>query len=385
MFALALLAAAASAEWVIQNRNLGTIVLGVEFSDENNGRFGGSIDGFGPAIWYTRDGGVTLEQQIDDIFTVPAAIFDMTTEGNNTVAGGLGAWFGLLGPGASYTIDDGETWVPSEDQVFFAAAYQSVETVESTTFLTGYWANATFDGYGVSVSKDGGQTYEFYDWGIAGPPGYEWPETPRYGSFLSSQVGFVAGGHWPSDSEIDLLGIKGANYALSQYVRIPVPESQLPQKTQAKATGYRAVVAKTVDGGVTWELLYDNESDYYFNQISMANETHGCAVAEGNNAYVLCTYDGGLNWETTLTVASASLVAVQFVDETYAVVGGADLQAGITAAFWESYDAGRTWARMPVVDAAFHLVFNMDMESRSVGYAAAINLGNSCSTLKFTL
>jgi len=353
--------------------------MGVEFVDEQIGRFGGALDGFGPAVWYTTDGGETFVQQVEDPFSLPSIVFDMTTDQNTTVVGGLGAWWGLLGPGASFTKDNGETWALSEDQVFLAAAYQSVESADGVIFCTGTWFNVSLEGYGVSVSYDGGENYEFYDWEIAGPPGYAYPETPRYGSFLSSEVGFIAGGHWPASSEQDILKRENANWQLTKYLRLPVERAPLEQP---QFTGYRAVVAKTIDGGRTWELLYDDESTYYFNQISMINETHGCAVAEGEGAFVLCTSDGAHTWDITLSIEGGSLVAIQFVDESYVIVGGAEVTGSFGAAFWASNDGGRTWTKMDVEGGEGHFVFNLDLPTKNTGYAIALNLGNSSSTLK---
>jgi len=288
-----------------------------------------------------------------------------------------------LGPGAGYTVDGGENWLESPDQIYLAAAYQDSQYIDGVAILTGSWINVTEYGYGIAVSENSGHNYVTRDWGIPGSDGYE-IEPARYASFLSSQVGWISGGHWPLEAQQDVLEIRDANFQLSQYVRVRVDPKYAEGAVERNHNGYRAVVAKTIDGGETFQILYDYSGDYYFNQIAMVNETNGCAVAEGADAYVLCTQDGGYTWDITLQAAGTSVIAIEMIDTLHGWVGGTDLNGGFRSVFYETFDGGQTWNRVDFADGTFHFVMNMSFPSSRTGYATALNLGNSSSTFKYT-
>ena len=85
----------------------------------------------------------------------------------------------------------------------------------------------------------------------------------------------------------------------------------LTRGVNATETGWFGSIAKTIDGGVTFNTVFQSDLTtdyYYFNSISCSSESHCVAVAEGDDAinggYLVLayvTFDGGLTWENTLT------------------------------------------------------------------------------------
>lgn len=68
------------------------------------------------------------------------------------------------------------------------------------------------------------------------------------------------------------------------------------------------MIAKTEDGGETWEKVYSSEGKFYFNGISCYTEDICMAVGEGfvndggeGGARVFATTDGGKNWTNIYT------------------------------------------------------------------------------------
>jgi photosystem II stability/assembly factor-like uncharacterized protein len=380
----------------MQHANLATILMGVDMRDAYNGYIGGSQDGVGPIMLKTEDGGETLENTIDDPFAAPGIIMAVSSlNGSSAITAGVGAWWGLLGPGASYT-ENGENWYPAEDMTYLAIAFQDSDVADESVFLPGMWYNNTVnEGCGCAVSHDGGKSYAKYDWGLRYGP---YCEQARYASFLTRDVGYMSGGHWPGEKENIVIGNPEDLYHFSQFIRLPVPhqdeldieaiEAFNGRYKQANEDGFRAVVAKTIDGGVTWDVVHDlQNTDWYYNSISFINETHGCVVGEGDlGAHIFCTSNSGADFVETWTHSSASLLALDFV------AGSLEGWAGgmwvhnqqVTALFLHTIDGGQTWEAID--DASFapgHIIAVISMATNEHGNAVALNLASSSSALRF--
>lgn len=314
---------------------------------------------------------------------------------NRSVASGLGAWWGLLGPGASYY--DGDTWRASNDMNWLAFAAQDADTVNGVTFLVCYWANVSVEdqGAGVMVSTDLGVNWTPYDWRVLNG---EYSEQARYGSFISDQIGFLSGGHWPASAENLLIGSDDDLYRFSQHIRLRLPgQDYLPnearevyQSRTAAENGYRAVVAKTVDGGKTWSVLYDlNGGEYYFNAIHFVNETSGCVVGEGTyGAHIFCTVDGGATFVEKWTSTGASLLAIDFSDSLNGWAGGmyipeSNPPTGPTALLLQTTDGGNTWLPVDASFAPGHIIASISMTTATIGSAVALNLASVSSILRY--
>ncbi len=356
--------AASAGTWTIQKQNLATVIMGVDFLDTEVGYVAGGNDGVGPVIFRTNDGGRTWFQQVDGM---PTATFLDVSFGDDThgIGGGMGMFY--MFAGAAYTAD-GKTWKASRDR-WLASAYQDVEAVNARTmYLIGMWAKAYLEGEGVAASRDGGQTFHYFDWGMGTPA--------RYGSFVSETTGYVAGGQWPYD---DTARFGAGAYRVNQHLALP--GSTRPSARDDAYDGYVCVVAKTENGGADWTLLFEDYGNFYCNGIHFVDESNGWVVAEGDEgAYILHTADGGRTWDEQHYEPNGSLVMVRMIDDQEGWAVGATIKLGYKALFLHTTDGGRTWDR---VDSDLtQYVMNIDAVDAEHVWAVSFG-GGGCSVLKY--
>ncbi|MFM7200887.1 MAG: WD40/YVTN/BNR-like repeat-containing protein [Myxococcota bacterium] len=350
--------------WSIQSENVASILLGVDAIGASTLYVAGGADGVGPIILKSTDGGKSYVQQIDSLQTMSYMAID-ASDGQHALAGGLGAFYRFAG--ASYT-QDGNTWRPSRDR-WLASAYQDVEAASNEhMYLIGMWSTMLDYGEGVAASSDGGRTFYYFDWGM--------DTSARYGSFISPAVGFIAGGEWPDDS---LSRVGGGDYRFSQHVRIP--GEAMPER--AGATGYRATIAKTVNGGESWELLFDDYDRFYLNQIEFTDELNGWVVAEGDEgAYILGTHDGGYTWTEQHMQVAGSLMALKMVNAQEGWAGGATITpTGFKSLLLHTTDGGNTWVEHP--ETLRYWIMNIDTLPDGRAWAVALNPASMFSILQY--
>lgn len=358
----------AQAEWEVTHPNLGTIAFGVDFTSADEGFIAGGNNGSGPIIWKTTNGGDDYGISTDE--TVTMMYLDVAMgSGDMGVAGGMGA-FWLFG-GGSHTTNAGRTWNRTGDPLFFAA-YQDVDAVgESMGVMAGSWGSLRTYEEGVAITRDSGRSWDYYDWGID-----TWP---RYVDFISEDVGFVSGGHWPTESA-RLSG--GEGMRVSQHVKLAMGGGMDPRAESIDAVDYRGVVAKTTTGGQSFEVILDVPG-LYFNGLQFINEQEGWVVGEGeNSASIFHTDDGGLTWDEQWT-GDATLMSVRMIDSERGFAVGGDLSnRRPTGLILETSDGGQSWAPM-ALDADF-ILFNLDIIDENNAWAVGINLAtNNCGVLRY--
>ncbi len=361
---LALPATTWAGTWTIQKQNMATILMGVDFLDAETGYVAGGNDGVGPVVFRTNDGGRTWFQQVDG---TPSASFLDISFGDAThgIAGGMGMFY--MFAGAAYTAD-GKTWKASRDR-WLASAYQDVEAVDARTmYLIGMWAKVYSYGEGVAASRDGGQTFHYFDWGMGTPA--------RYGSFVSATTGYVAGGQWPYDESARY----GAGaYRVNRHLTLPTVAS--PAAKDDTYDGYICVVAKTENGGADWTMVYEDYGNFYCNGIHFVDENNGWVVAEGDDgAYIIHTADGGMTWDEQHFEPNGSLLMVRMIDANEGWAVGASIKLGYKALFLHTVDGGETWER---VDSDLtQYVMNIDAVDAEHIWAVSFG-GGGCSVLKY--
>lgn len=354
---------ASAGTWTVAKENMATILMGVDFLDTQIGYVAGGDNGVGPVIYRTPDGGQTWVQQVDGM---PSATYMDISFGDSThaIAGGMGMFY--MFAGASYTTD-GRTWNASRDR-WLASAYQDVEAVNANVmYLIGMWANLGKTGEGVAASRDGGKTFDYFDWGI--------DTSPRYGSFVSSTTGYVAGGMWADEEARYGYG----EYRMNQHLALPIANAAQREESGA---GYVCVVAKTINGGANWDVLYEDHDRFYCNGIHFVDENNGWVVAEGPaGGWILHTSDAGQTWEEQHFEESGSLIAVRMIDEYEGWAAGASIHFGFKALFLHTIDGGLTWE--PVASDLKQYIFNLDAVDADHIWAASFGASGACSVLKY--
>jgi len=286
-----------------------------------------------------------------------------------------------------HTSDGGQSWVavgkPTFDPIFDIAA--SLDSAVYTSSLGTFYSNQTNgsyvflpsqkaafgadveafnwqgvdDGYGygvvgpcfdvkhgngVWISTDSGQTFSFTNISVLLAPG-------RFGAYPSSTTWFIAAGAYPNVT----------NEELANHIGKPPPVSPLI-----------AQMAKTTDGGHTWQTVFYSERQFIFNHVACWSEL-SCVVLADSELYqstisgvtILTTKDGGQTWNITYNQnaggTSMSISAVQFVSET-------EVWACGNYQFYHSTDAGWTW-ELVFTPWIVYDVTDIAFVSPNVGYA----------------
>jgi len=144
-----------------------------------------------------------------------------------------------------------------------------------------------------------------------------------------------------------------------------------PDTVSETGSGYSGAIAKTTDGGKTWNAVYVTH-DFYFNQIDCISVNNCMAVGEGNgNSYVLSTTDGCRKWNTVHTASDGStLMGCNMLSETEAWVSGGNMdyeQRTLVGYFWHTLDGGATW-ELETLNEAVSLGMSF---ADGVGYSTA--------------
>ncbi len=344
-----------------------TLLMGVDFIDASVGYVaGGTSDS--AAIWGSFDGGNTWVRQTKNSQT--AGYFDVSvgSEGH-ALAGGMG--INRILAGSSFTTD-GVTWRPSQDRWTFAT-WQDVDAINGQDMvMIGWWFAPRDTGYGIAMSHDGGMSYEYFPW--------PYETATRYGSFLTPERGYVTGGEWPDDDSSRIMG--NGDHAINQWMAVA---GENPERADANYPGYQGVIAKTEDGGETWELLFQDFDRFYFNGIHFLDEMNGWAVAEGDEgAWIFHTADGGETWEEQHFEPSGSLMQIHMINDRVGWAGGAMIEgAGFSTLLLKTTDGGRTWTKYNMRDRYY--IFNLDFYDENRGWAVAYGAADGlCSVLSYT-
>jgi len=233
--------------------------------------------------------------------------------------------FGNLYSVTSSTLANGDTYVLA---VADNGGVYSSKDIGTTWYLNQTEAVAL---YGVSIGSNGqayacGDIYKVY---VATLPGSSW----SVASFSSS----LKGGQFFDISTIDgvnviAVGSKGYIYytlnsgtswtkytnSITTIIYTVAHGSSLT----AMAAGASSYVAKTTDGGVTWQTLSvftSNSITIRFHSISFVSTTEIYIV--GSNGEIRATYDGGTSWSIVAST-NAVLYSISMYDSIKGVAGG---------------------------------------------------------------
>lgn len=179
-----------SSGWKLLDKKVASLLPGISFTNFTTGwvsGFGLDASAPGPIILITTDGGSTwTNTNIDD--GLDSLIF-MSVSISPSSSVGLAAGMGLPSiPGIAITYD-GYNWSrPSFPSRVLEAAYIDVQALNNDTFFAfGQWNEFyNFKGQGVQVATDA-KTFNPRNWGQN--------NGARYGSFINSTTGWIAGGN----------------------------------------------------------------------------------------------------------------------------------------------------------------------------------------------
>lgn len=119
-------------------------------------------------------------------------------------------------------------------------------------------------------------------------------------------------------------------------------------------------IARSVDGGTTWELIHVTGSPFY--GVDFASATVGVAVGGGGR--IARTDDGGATWNPVASPMNQRLLAVSFATELHGMAVGFSETALVTS------DGGVTWA--PILETPSTVGF-LDVECFSPTHANLVS------------
>jgi len=290
------------------------------------------------------------------------------------VSGGLG-----LGVGGTYYTVDGFDFQGSALQVGLLQT-QAMYSMGGGKYAYVGTYNAN---QGVAVSTNGGVTFK----GAWLPKNFS--EAPvRYGAFPTADVMYVTGGSWPS-SDNPPSGTKDISARLRYNSSTGKYEHRAPVLGSGDDDGYSAMIAKSTDGGATWEKQYENiGGSFYFNGISCASADVCMAVAEGaTGAHVFKTEDGGKTWNDIYqygATTGGSAMDVKMLSETEAWVGFTHAVSTFNsgADMGHTTDGGKTWEISPSLSGV-GVVTQMSFVDDNTAFAAAVTVFQISTVLAF--
>lgn len=367
-------------DWEILPSFQAAVAFGISFTSELTGSIAGGDNGLGAAVWLTQDGGSQFATSaVPDTALMYMAV---AREAENAVASGF-----FL---PSHSSDGARSF---EISMSGGGPVQSIAALGEGGFaITG--ATTTFNG--VAISRDGGVTFPSVFEDVFNDEG----ATPaRYGAFPSTTTWFVTGGSWPSNENTKENKQAGVHW-LSERVKITHPtlananqtySTTFQEAKQASAdpghvNEYYGSIARTTDGGATWQTVYTNRGSFYFNEISCFNENECVAVGEASSgpdpgARVYATHDGGESWEVVVFEQGENVMAVEALatGQAWVATSRFDISTfGFVTTFWTSEDFGRTFAPTQSLDGFNVLGLSMLANGRA-GFAAGMLNNQQCA------
>jgi len=336
---------------------LGTVAAGIGIENSLSIHItAGIVDGM---IRRTTDGGFNWNRQVHP----PAMMFydldrnPLSTNGTLLFAGGVS--LGGVG-GATYSLD-GETWLPVPgDHTTWST--QNVRVTDASTFygIGTYAHSPTQYHWGVMRSNDAGRTMQYFDCNCE--------TNARYGDFPSPTTWYITAGTWMDiPNGPALSGVHGNKFSLTPGVDIiSKKDGSLDVKLNPeRRLFYYEIVAKTMDGGQTFERIVENWSaDCYPNYISCPSVDECWYVCDGDVlSWIKHSSDGGRSWETQYN-GESHLMALHMINNLEGWAAGSDK---ISRIFLHTFDGGNLWVRMHESLSGF--VSTLRMENKDNGYA----------------
>uniref|UniRef100_UPI004047BFB1 WD40/YVTN/BNR-like repeat-containing protein n=1 Tax=Roseivirga sp. TaxID=1964215 RepID=UPI004047BFB1 len=310
----------------------------ITFIDKNTGWY---VNGSGK-IFSTQDGGVTWEKQLDKPGTFFRTIAFL--DSNIGFAGTVGTDYfpnvkdtiPLFG-----TLDGGKTWAPVEYTGPYVKGLCAIDVVKEQ-----YINHGQID-------------YKYHIYAVG-----------RVGSPANMMVSHDLGKTWTS---------KSLNEDSKMLFDIKMLDKNIGvacAATSEDVTKSNALILKTTDGGNTWRKVFQSNRPFETTwKVSFPTEKVGYVTIQSynpdpsvNQQRVAKTTDGGETWEEIDLVkdAQAREFGIGFIDENHGFVG--TLNSG-----YETKDGGKTWLPIDMGMAVNKIRIYREKESL-YGYAIGVNV-----------
>jgi len=372
-----------SAQWKIVTLNFATIAVDVAFISDTQGICAIGDNGSGSAVQATSNGGQNWHSVPGptSLMYLGAAAQTSSTGQSAVVCGAFDTQYSHVAKGWNFTISD------------LGLSSQNVDDFgDGKSF--GVVGETLSGGQGVAVSTNYGQHFQFYNISVL-------QTIARYGAFPSATTWYVSAGQWPGEAETEPADSPVVTRKMSKRLHYHYNKDTKKYSHSFHKGGkdlpennfqWQAQIAKTVNGGKTWQTMFYNHSHYYFNQISCGTINNCVAAAESDSkssagVWLFTTSNGGTTWTQSMYMAGDqySVIAVEFISATEVWASGAELgQIGPKfGMFWHSTDSGNTWT---LDDTSIKGVYPMALSFADAahGFAVGPNFEDQSSFLSYS-
>ena len=122
--------------------------------------------------------------------------------------------------------------------------------------------------------------------------------------------------------------------------------------------GFYKVIYRTVDAGMSWELVFEDSAIGWISDIRFYNPNRGIAV--GGGGFIATTSDGGETWQRRVSGTFNDIISVKYFNDEFLYA------AGSWRTFLKSLDGGETWE---VIDTGFmYRHFTAYFSSHDIGW-----------------
>lgn len=293
-------------------------------------------------IKYTQDGGDTwITQLYDTTFSLRAIHFL-----NENVGWAVGEKRDSM-PGTDgiliKTIDGGVNWEYHLDTNFLSLG-SGFRDITFTEPKNGW----ILGGGCIFHSSDGGNTWQIQYMDPLGAAYYHFSKI----SFADSLNGLIAGSvnaGSAGSAPIVFKTINGGNFWEEQAFWLPFSSfsgSWMISPDTSFVVGSLGRIAKTTDGGATWDFYCETTTFLSFNDVHFIDSLHGWVIGYSPppSCYASCarTIDGGVNWEFLFNNIQWVINGVCFTDENTGWIAGVGYipERGI---LYYTTDGGYSW------------------------------------------
>ena len=387
--------------WQSQFSDTSIVLNSVCFIDDSHGWVAGTTTTYESVLLHTIDGGVSWTQLFSDStsYRWRVTFFDsLNGYGyypglvSKTSDGGK-SWYGVLGPGYAsynidamftdpdhgwvtrsdmygdgnilYTYDGGETWNPGNIRGDFSSVF-FIDTISG-------WA-AGCNG-SLARTADGGQNWTTICVGTG--------SSLNDVFFTDSINGWAVGGGHPTLTQVNSM-LLHTDDGGSTWIEHDAPHAilrsiffinTLEGWITGRGTWYDPnIISHTSNGGISWEIQYDNWDTACLKDIYFTDSQHGWAVGERDNyvnppgpPILLYTESGGEIWEDQSYLTDKSLSAVYFTDQDNGWMAGNEIILHTT-------DGGQNWEEQVIEDYTLRDIYFIDNEH---GWAVGDSVTNS--------
>ncbi len=330
---LAIPATTARAGWEVRSTHM-DVLLGIDFVNDESGWTVGALDGVGPVIKRSDDGGRSWIYQSTDLVNFYWLDVDFATIDKGW-ANSLVALIGRQSVAGS--VDGGATWNAQVTSYSIAAWMDMFALDESNAWSSGFWMFLLREHEGLLRTTNGGQSWKAHDW--------KKPEAARFVHFVDAKHGWMSGGHWPESS----VAAGGMTWRPTEHFPIALPlPAELPSRPGERANDYGCLIGGTSDGGKTFETLFTSDQ-YYPNHIEFVNRNEGWFVAEGaTGTRIMHTTDGGSTWTKQPHPLEAELISLTDIHmfnrrEGWVVGWGSTPFGNPDLRFLHTFNGGESW------------------------------------------